>query len=241
MRTPPKRKPRSGCSICTHPGMPEINRMITDGIPYREISKQFGQDPASISRHKTKCIPHQMVQVQVSRDLEGGLAVEREVTRLFGRINKLMDACETWLIDPDDKDKYTLEPRGREIDVIYDDHKDLNERGKPTRKRSSLQELIERAEAGDITIEKVETKFADPRELIIKSAAEIRAHLDFYAKLHGLYQKERTNAVDEQTKKRWVGDKIDEVMLRFGVDEAGARSWLRESFPNVPEFATYTM
>lgn len=223
------------CKVCTHPERVEINRQIAERIPQKTIAAQFGMHYSSISRHKGRCIPVQLSRATASADDRTVIVVEKSLEKTFGHINKLIDACDQWLLDPDGSGQYTLDPRAYEITVIYNDRNDTDERGKPLRKKDTLQNLIERLGSAQYMVESVETKSSDPRKLILDTAAEIRAHLDFYAKLHGLYQKERSNWIEEEERKRWVAEKIAEIQKNFGVDEQGAIAWMREEFPQIPE------
>jgi hypothetical protein len=238
---PLPRNPAGKCATCNHAESTEINRLIAAGTTYKVISQQYGMDQASVSRHVKACIPRLLVSTRVARDIGGGIVVERQLEKTFAHINKLVDACDEWLLDPDGTGKYTLEPRSREINVVYDDYNDRDDKGKPKRKKANLQELIGRLGEAGYEVDLLQSKSADPRELVLQSAAEIRAHLDFYAKLHGLYQKERSNEIEREERKRFVDDTIGGIMTKFGVDEKSARSWARERFPDIPEFSDYQM
>lgn len=229
------------CRICHHPERDEINRLLADKTPYRTIQALYEIDHASVGRHVTTCIPVQMSRLRANRDRESGIVIDRELNNCFGRINMLLDACHDWLLDPEsDGEAYTLEPRATELKVVYLDHGDTDAKGNPKLKKASLDNLIRRIEAADLTVEQVESKNADPRELILKTAGEIRGQLDFYAKLHGLYQKERQNEFDETERRQWVQDKIGETAQRYGLTEPEAIKWLREN-TDIPEFAQYQM
>lgn len=227
-----------GCCVCLHPQAAEINAEIARGVKQRPIAQRYGWNASTITRHIQTCIPRQLQILSASREERGALAVEREIATSFARINKLLDGCHAWLLDPDGSGNYTLEPRSREVSVVYEDKQDRDERGKPRRKKATLQDLLNRVESdGEISVQYTESKHADPRELILKTAAEIRQTLEFYAKLHGLFQKERSNVYDEEVKRRWVQDKIAETALRLNLPPAQAKLWLQENFPHVPEFA----
>lgn len=233
------------CVCCHHPEALKINREIAEGILYKAISQEYGMDPSAVSRHVKNCIPRLLLSAQTTRDAKSGSMIEdaiaKGITLNFTRIGKLMDACDAWLFDPDSEGAYTLEPRAREIKVVYDDYNDVDGKGKPKRKRANLQDLLRRVDDAGYTAVFTETKAADPRELILKSSAEIRSNFDFIAKLNGLYAPERLIVIDQERRKQWVAKKIDEVMANFGVDEKGARSWLRDEFPDIPEFMAYVM
>ncbi len=226
------------CAIWNHPDNAEINRRLAEKALLREISERYGMNISSVSRHRSTCIPAMMVKADANDAISSSIVIEKSLEKTFAHINKLIDACDEWLLDPGGSGRYSLDPRGYELDVVYDDHNDTDERGKPRRKKESLQSLLTRIEAGSVTVDIVESKYADPRKLIIESATEIRAHLDFYARLHGLYQKERTNQIEEEERKRFFAEQVREIMREFGVDEKGAISWVIEELPELSDLVT---
>jgi hypothetical protein len=128
---------------------------------------------------------------------ERAIVVEAEINRVFARLNKLIDACDAWLTDPDDPSIYTLDARATELLVIYEDGNDLNDRGEPRRKRDNLSKLLtllnKEAKVDALTIT---TKSADPRDLIVKTAGQIKEQLELFARLQGLFQRDRANESD---------------------------------------------
>lgn len=230
------------CTICAHQEHEAINRQIAEQIPYRSIAEQYGMTSPSVTRHVKECIPKLLQIARNVRQAKSGLAVDQELARIMSRVNKLLDACHHWLLDPEgSNDEYTLEPRGNEINVIYEDLRDLDRRGNPKLKKATLQELLARAEGGSVLVSHTQDRCADPRELILKTASELRGNLEFYAKLQGLLQKERANAFDERERRDWAEEKLREAMENLKTDRFGAGLWLKEQFPDVPEFEQYVM
>jgi hypothetical protein len=104
-------------------------------------------------------------------------------------VQKMYDACNDWLQDPEDHSKYNLDPRAYEHQVIYNwvitdaDGKDTR-----IRKKANLQELLERAMREDEEIIKVESKVADPRNLVLQTAQTLNKQLETLAKIAGVVQ-----------------------------------------------------
>lgn len=100
------------------------------------------------------------------------------LNRLLVRAEKLHDACERYLQDPEDPEQYDLRPRAEEIDVT---HWRLDPDGKITGKKpekKSLQYLLDIAlDDPDRQLVKVESRHADPRTLLNATSAECRAIL----------------------------------------------------------------
>lgn len=98
-----------------------------------------------------------------------------ELTKVLQRVNLLQDACDRYLRDPRDPKRYDVGARAEDLDVIYWRLDEDGEKIGRKPERASLQTLISRAEhLGDREVIAVETKHADPRSLILQTAAEVR-------------------------------------------------------------------
>jgi hypothetical protein len=57
--------------------------------------------------------------------------------------------------------------------------------GRPQRKKAALSELLARLRGAGMAVEAVETKRADPRELVLKATAQLQGQIELMAKLMG--------------------------------------------------------
>lgn len=95
------------------------------------------------------------------------------------KLNKLLVACDEWLSDPHNPEKYDVGPRANEIEVTYK-VEIPTEKGYryETRKEelAALMSVCETNSKGEriAEIDWSKTKHADPRELILKTASEAR-------------------------------------------------------------------
>lgn len=99
-------------------------------------------------------------QLDAMEQLAAGLA----------RVNKLMDACDAWLQDPDNPDVYDIGPRANEVTVVYWEAGDES----LFRAKAPLSKLLARIDKGGILTIEAESKFADPRKLILETVQEAR-------------------------------------------------------------------
>lgn len=233
------------CKICTHEQSAEIDKAIAGATSYRNIAKQFGVSEAGVSRHVAACIPIALNSLREERQQKRALAIEDEIDRVFRRLNKLLDACDRWLTDPDDPELYTLDVRDNELDVVYLDYGDLTGEGNPKRKRAQLSALLAMVrEEANAEVVKTYSKHADPRDLIIKAAAEIKGHLELIGRLRGLFQRDRENDQDVRRRQQQADEnrKWAENLLKAKVGELGsenkARDWLRRQVPTAWQFLT---
>src|SRR5262245_57710739 len=193
------------CKICRHPQTLEIDRFLAKRTSYRDIARQFGVTHAGVERRVKNCIPEFLDAARAEQKRERAIVVEDEVNRVFNRLNKLLDACDEWLTDPSDHAKYSLDARAHELLVIYDDLADLTEKGQPKRKRDQLSNLLARLEKkGRVEAASVTLKRADPRDLIVRTAGEIKGQLELFARLQGLFQRDRANESDMAHEKEMI-------------------------------------
>jgi hypothetical protein len=89
-----------------------------------------------------------------------------DLFRLRTRLNRLLDACDGWLSDPDTPDKYDIGLRAEEVVVLY---KDTDGR----RRRAPLSSLLQMLNDGGMQVA-ASPRMADPRSLILRTAAELR-------------------------------------------------------------------
>jgi hypothetical protein len=212
------------CTICSHEEREEIDRALVRGEGLRALARRYGASHSAMFRHKRDHIPAELALTaaravgtgrlaratalvgEVERRTERGLNVMAELESTLRGVNKLFEACDDWLTDPEDPERYDLGPRAEELLVHY---WQTGEDGERVRAKARLSELLERvaqlswavqpegtaaraAEAGTgrIAVEGIEfggagARFADPRELILKAAKRLEAELQLVARLLG--------------------------------------------------------
>ena len=174
----------------------------------RDIAQQFNVSYSAAGRHKVKCLAGQIERAEqivrarkpapVARDVlrqavriveaqdAAALDVMTEVRRIFDRMGKLINACDAWLTDVDDPTRYDIGPRAHELMVTYEDVIDGGETPVTIRRKARLSDLLELAR-GDAkrTYTMIETKNADPRDLIVRVSAQLKGQIELLAKLLG--------------------------------------------------------
>lgn len=177
------------CTVCRHPARAEIDKALIGGEPVRVVASRYVTQRGrslghmALYRHKDECLPATLAKAQDSAALASADALMAELRRCMARVNLLFDACDRWLRDPEQPDQYDIGPRAGDVKLVYTEP---GPDGKPIRKRARLSELLAQVEAGaGITVERGEYKHADPRELVLKTAAQLQSHLELLAKLAG--------------------------------------------------------
>lgn len=190
------------CSICTNPQRAEIDKALVAGESLRDIAGRFGTSRTTLGRHKNDHLGEQIERAErqhavivnnevakreTKRDAES-LDVMGELRNIFTKMNKMLDACDVWLSDPDDPSVYSLGPRAHEVWITYEVVIGQGPSGNDIvkRKKATLQSLVDRVEEkgiGEVTL--AEHKAADPRKLILETAALLKGSTEFLAKLIG--------------------------------------------------------
>jgi hypothetical protein len=199
---------------------------MAQGKPLRHIASQTGAGYKSIQRHQ-ECIAGILAEVRRRREIESAINVDEEIKAACATMKRLRDACEEWLQDPDRPGKFTLDARSGEIMVIYEELEPGAD--KPKRKRGSLSALLERIEKNlsGVTIERVESKYADPRQLIINTMRQLTAQLDVIAKLQGLYKQPETNPNDARRQDERIETVIQGLMQLRGLSREQAEAQVK--------------
>ena len=175
------------CTVCSHKQRHKINLSIVRGeMPMRRIASQFNVTERAIRNHRAEHLPELLQQAQAAQKQEEADEVIDTYRKCLEGASQLLDACMEALADPDTPGKLTLDARADDVSVIYDDHADTTEQGKPKRKRDSLQNLLTQAEEKlNISAVRLENKHLLPAELLPKVVAQLRPLAELKAKLEG--------------------------------------------------------
>ncbi len=194
------------CTVCAHPEREAIDQALVTGESLRNLALRFAISAAALHRHRHEHMPVVLAKAQQARaqaqaalgaqvaqheahEQAHALDVMTELERCFTRVNMLFDACHEWLLDPDQPTKYYLGPRADDVKVVYWG-RDRN--GQAVQKKAPLSEVLATIEGKSVRIERWETKYADPRELALKVAAQLKGQTELLAKLMGDLQQEGT-------------------------------------------------
>ena len=176
------------CTVCQHPERAAIEAALVAGAAATAIGARYRVSHDAVSRHSASHLPEtlalaaQAVAVVQLDQQADALDVMAELRRVFVRCNLLADACDAWLRDPTDPTRYDLGPRAEEVQVIY---REAGPDGKVIRQKAPLDELLGRVAAEGRQVDGWESKRADPRDLVLRTAAQLRPSIELLAKLLG--------------------------------------------------------
>lgn len=169
------------CTVCAHPEREAIESQIVNQIGYRDIARRYRVSKDALARHRADHLPETLLRAQEAEETAEAVNVLAELRRASERLTLLFNACDAWLRDAEDPTRYDIGPRADEVTVTYLEPTDD---GRKVRKKAKLSALLSRIE-GHYEVLWGETKYADPRELVLKTYDRIEGQLELVAKLIG--------------------------------------------------------
>ena len=149
---------------------------IAAGLKPAQIAAKHGVSRQAISQ-RCKRLALTTTAVAVVSPVESRQFVNHQLDAMeelvasLSRVKLLMDACDAWLRDAHDSRRYDIGPRASDMLVTY---WDIDDNGNAVKAKARLDALLARVEKGGLQTDRAETKIADPRELILKTAQEVR-------------------------------------------------------------------
>jgi len=196
-------------TIDEHPQRDTIIQDIIKGQKsLRSISKQYDINIASVSRYLSEKLADRAAKVLAERHQKDGTDFIAEALQQDERVQKLLDACDDYLRDPEDPSRYELGPRSWEIDIVYRTVEPDTD--KMITRKESLQALLDKIDKAGYQPWEVRMKQADPRKLLLEASTNLRATLELRAKLAGKLIENQTT-VNVNLNQYWV--KFKQIIL----------------------------
>ena len=173
------------CTICTHATRAEIDKALVSGSALRTVAREYGVGRHALDNHKREHLGRMLakttrqVQAAVGREATAqgldAIDVYAELHRCFERVNKLFDACDEFLTDPTRPDRYTLNPRAHEVEVVY--LEPVGERRDGTEilatRQAPLDELLRRVQGAGLEPQALRWSVTDPRKLVLEAVGRL--------------------------------------------------------------------
>jgi hypothetical protein len=169
--------------IDNHPKKQEIIEALTANIEsLGKISQRYGVGVSVLSKYRShKLVPH-VEKKEKREEVERAEYIYDTIGEIMGKLKKMLAACDEYLADPVNGQKYYLGPHDSDLRVVYD----YVSNGRRVQKSEELRSLIGRMEPElDINVIQVNYKYADPRRLILHTADSVNKQLDLLARLQG--------------------------------------------------------
>lgn len=204
------------------------------------ISERIGVSRNAVTEFRDKFCP-KPIRDLLNRHDRGALeAAQLDVLSRFidtiEKSHKMLMAADEWLTDPTDPTKYNLNPRLHDVDIVYDQNVGDD---KTIRKTEKLSKLMADVEAGlGISIQRGETKIADPRKLLLEAAATMKPILEIYGKQTGQVKADPKIEVNLTASPEWLAIEARFAQLRDARPELLAElRWLASGEGPIPSAA----
>lgn len=207
-----------------HPKIEDINRDIIKGTCYREIGKKYGFSKSVVTQYVRRSLSKEVMKAEYERELRSGESVLDEINSNMRYLRKMLRACDAYLQDPDNPEKYYLGPRSEEIDVSY---LDLSDEEHPIRRKKKLQELLDEASSGK-EILSVDYKYKDPRQLLLNTTDSINKQTELLARIMGQIKDITVNVIHTEV---WAD--IQKIILDSTKGHPGLREKIAGRLKNL--------
>lgn len=164
---------RRKCKVCNHRNLDQINQKLRNKDSISSISKLYGISRDTITKHSKQCIGALIVADKNIKELLAGEVMIKQIQLDMKMMHKMLMACDKWMTDPENPEEYFVGERGTEIEIVYHT---MDEDGEPSRqrKKDTLQTLLNIIDSdGQYLRVDVNSKAADPRELLVKAATKL--------------------------------------------------------------------
>jgi hypothetical protein len=199
------------CTICTHPERAAIDQALVGGESAPRIAAKYRVSEDAVTRHRAH-IPAHLAKAHDAEQAAEAVDIMAELKRSMARVNLLFDACDRWLRDPENPEQYDVGPRAHDVVVTYTER----DGDRLVRKKARLSYLLDQS---GVDVDSAETKYADPRMLLLRTSAQLQSNLELIAKLIG--QLDDRPVVNVLITPEW--QKLRAVIIEALMDEPSAR------------------
>lgn len=80
------------CKVCGHAEVDTINKQLVDGVPTRNIAKQYRLSDSSVYRHKSNCLPSTLVKARDVEQVANADALLNQLQELQKKTLSILDS-----------------------------------------------------------------------------------------------------------------------------------------------------
>ena len=198
------------CKVCDHKKSADIDKALRAGEHITELAKKYKISRSTLSKHKKE----HMGKVLNVAGRKGLICIEElliQLTENMKFMRKMMYACDDWLKDPEDPDKYFIGERSSEIEITYLEKNEETGRYNQVPKKATLQEIIDANDAeGHYMIMKLQSTASDPRELLLKSVNKLEKSVEIVMKIA---QSDKENTFKNKAMDDLSGSKVKSITM----------------------------
>lgn len=178
-----------------HPQKARIIKAICTGKDsLRSIANQYHLTAASVTRYLNDRLSDKVAAARSDQDKAEGQAAIDQLKTVMVRMQKMYNACDEYLTDPENPEMYNLGPRAWELDITYR----VPDGERYITKKASLDDLLLQIRNDGKEAVEIRYKHADPRKLIIETASVLNRQLELMAKIEGVIKDTVVNVTINQ-------------------------------------------
>lgn len=171
------------CTVCSSSSREAIDRALVSGASARNIAVEHGLARSSVQRHYRRGhVADAIVAAEKARSAIHSMDLATRLQRQCELGDKIAEACARWLTDPEDSTRFDVGVRSSDVDVVYEELVDVDVWRS---KRAKLSDLLKSIETESLRVNRTETKFTDPRSLVVSLLNAQTRQLDLLARLEG--------------------------------------------------------
>lgn len=211
----------------------ELRSDLDAGLKPVEIARKYSVSAAAVSKRINRLelttVAAAVAPEESRRYVGGTLNAMEELVRGLRRVNLVQDACHDWLLAAPDPDRpgerYDIGARPEEIEVTYTVEVEVDgprgeTRYRTEKRRAKLSSLLavceEDPEGSRITgVTKSESKYADPRELVLRTVSEARQTVETGARLLQMLRDAEAMELFREEMLRAIGEADEETRGRI--------------------------
>lgn len=168
-------------TVDKHPQKKEIIKAMLNGVSDNKIATNYALSPKVVTRYKNGKLMKMLAEIWKEQQSEAGKELVDRYEEIATMLRKQLVACEEWLQDPTDPQKYTVAPRDNEVYVVTQWQKD----GKICRDKELLSDVVKEIREHGKNVLKVQFNSTDTRKIILETAKVLQTDLDYIARLQG--------------------------------------------------------
>lgn len=189
--------PKRILNVDQHKDKEKIIKALIKGRPFSEITGKWGIAKSTLSDYLNDKLIPAAAKYTAQQDLKDGKFILEEIESIMSKMRKLYDACDEYLTDPNNKDKYSLLPRAWEQEIRYLDYSQVTaENQKPQQKTMELQTLLDMMNDHKQELVYIKYKFHDPRKIITETATVLTKQLELLARIQGTIKDVTINIIN---------------------------------------------
>jgi len=156
-----------------------IEEDLIKGVPYKIIAQRYDVDISALTKYKQFHLSKKYNEYKRQEDYRDGERIYKLLEKYIENVNMVAESCKSALQDPENPELIDVAPQATDIKVTY-------KLPDGTRKKESLQTVIDRLNGAELDVIKVNINTPDRVKTLLEASHAMNKHLHLLADLHGM-------------------------------------------------------